>query len=123
MVRQVEQDRVESVQVNAGGVPARIEVARLILGGDETSVQPEPAATGCSEKVDRFTQPVEELSTAWVPAESLDDIVPRRNVLAFWETSRVRVERRKHTATLSLGRTHAVDSGRVGVDLSTPPAA
>lgn len=104
MVRQVEHDRVESVQVNAGGVPARVEVARLVLGGDEASVQPETAATGCPEKLDRFAQPVEEPSTAWVPAEPLDDLVPRRNVLAFCETSRVRVERRKHTTTLWLGR-------------------
>ena len=81
-VGEIEQHRVERVEINAVGVPAGVEVTGLVLGGDETPVQPHLPTPRRGEQLDRFREPVEQTSPSLRPAESLDDLVPRRGMLA-----------------------------------------
>lgn len=67
---QIQEDRIESVEIDTGRIPARIEVARLFLGRHETSVEPHAAASGVGQGLERIRQAVEQLASATVPAET-----------------------------------------------------
>ncbi len=67
MVGQVQQHRIEHVEIDVVRVPAGVKVAGLILGGDKAAVQPDPVAAGPSEQLDRLPETVEETSAAFGP--------------------------------------------------------
>ena len=102
MVGQLQQHRVERVEINAVGVPTGVEVAGFVLSGDEAAVQPNLSAAGLGEQFDCFCESVEQTSAAFGPSEPLDHLVPRRYVLTRWQPAAVWIERWKHTTTLSL---------------------
>ena len=118
VVGQVQQHRLEGIEIDIVGVPAGVEVAGFVLGGDQAALQPDPPATGVGEQFDRFSETVEQASAAFGPPEPLNHLVPRRDMLTRWQPAAVGVERRKHTTTLSLcsglgcpGNDQAADRG------------
>ncbi|MEO6493315.1 MAG: hypothetical protein ABIP99_10830 [Ilumatobacteraceae bacterium] len=76
LIRQVEQDRVQRIEVDVIGIPTGVEVTRFVLGGDEAAVQPDSAAACGCEQLDRFGETVKETPAAFGPSESLGDLVP-----------------------------------------------
>ena len=102
LVGQVQQHGIEHGAIDAGGVPTGIEVSGLIFRCDEAPVQPDLSATGYSEQLNRLRVAVEQPSTTFGPSESFEDLVPRCDMLARWQSATVGVERRKQTTTLSL---------------------
>jgi hypothetical protein len=54
-VGEVEENRIESVEVGIGRVPDDIEVSRLFLGRDEASVDPDPRTSGIGEQCQCFS--------------------------------------------------------------------
>ena len=99
---QVQQHWVECVEIDIVGVPAGVEVAWFVFGGDEAAVQPDLPATGFGEQLDRFREAVEQASATFGPPEPFDHLVPGRDMLTWRQSATVRIEHRKHTTTLSL---------------------
>ncbi len=59
VVGQVQQHRVKRVEIDLVGVPAGVEVAGLVLSGDEAAVQPDLPATGVGEQLDRLSETIQ----------------------------------------------------------------
>lgn len=102
MIGQVEQHRVESIEIYSVGVPTGVEIGWLILGGHEAAVQPHPPTASYAQQRQRFCKPVEEPSTMFGPPESVDDLIPLGDMLTGRQPPRVVVEGREHGTTISL---------------------
>lgn len=82
-VREREQDRIEEIGVDAGDLPACVEIGRLVLPGDEAPVDIGAAASRVTQTVQRRTEALEQLSTPVGGAESVDDLFPSRFMDSF----------------------------------------
>jgi hypothetical protein len=96
-VAELQQYGVEQTRIDAGDPPARVEVARLFLGGDEASVDVRATAAGSSEADQRGSQAVEQLAASGVCSESVDDLVPARVMDSFRQVPAVRERRDRNT--------------------------
>jgi hypothetical protein len=70
-MREIEQDGVQCVKVDAVGIPAGVEVTRLIFRSHETAVEPHPPTAGRRQDFDGLRQPVEETPPTNIPAKAL----------------------------------------------------
>ncbi len=95
-MREIEQDGVQCVKVDAVGIPAGVEVTRLIFRGHETSVELHPPTAGRRQDLDGLRKPVKEPPTTNVPAKALHHFLPLDLVLAIRESAGEGIECWKH---------------------------
>jgi hypothetical protein len=99
-----QQHFIDDIEVDPIQVPTGIEVARMLLGGDEAAIDVDALAAGVAQIAQRTRQPLQQLPAPRCCTEALDDLEPHGQVLAGRQVSGRRLMGREHDTTLLLCR-------------------
>ena len=102
LVREREENWVEQIGIDPSDLPADVEVAGLVLRGDEASVEVHTTAASRPQVVQRPPQALEQLPSALIRPEPVDDLVPCRVVNSFRQIPAVRERRDRHNTIIVL---------------------
>src|SRR5487761_1345049 len=95
-MREIEHDGVQCVKDDAVGIPAGVEVTRLIFRRHETAVEPHPPTAGLSQDFDGLRKPVKEPPTTNIPTKALHHFLPLDLVHTIRESAGEEIECWKH---------------------------
>jgi hypothetical protein len=75
-----EEDQIQHRRVDTVVIPHRVEVARLVLRGHETAVQPDARTPCLAEEGRRIEKTVQQRPPNRIPSEPINHLSPQRRV-------------------------------------------
>ena len=102
LVREREQNRIEEIRIDAGRLPACVEVARHVLRSDEAPIDVGTRASCVAKTVQRRAEAFKQFSTPVSGAVPVDDLLPSRFMDSFRQIPALEEGRDGHNTMILL---------------------